>query len=203
MKLLPFALLFFFAPAFAQPNEHPKIVEEQSGNITNYRIEGSLETTHTIGCIPLAEVKNTFTPPDLYKGVGECIAKNDYDLAARLFALAGIYASFDTQRIADETAVEAKTILITNMFSSLPEDKGARFGDAIDQLMENPDTHGVLCSQIRKIGRPNYYPSYMISHGIKSFMGIPHDGGLLKDFDSHKVWMTLQTEYLHCSLPKP
>jgi len=47
---------------------------------------------------------------------------------------------------------------------------------------------------------PDYYPSYMILHGIKAFEGNPHDGALLKDFDSQKVWTNLLTKFLHCPM---
>ncbi|MGA3281395.1 MAG: hypothetical protein ABSD50_10480 [Smithella sp.] len=187
----------------AQTLEPPKIIKEQSGNITNYRVEGSLASTQTIGCIPLSEVKNTFTPADLYKGVSECIAKDNYDLGAGLFALAGIYASFDAERITDKTAGQAKTVLIMNVFSSVSQDKKTKFSEEIDRISKDPDILGMLCSQVQKIGMPNYYPSYMILHGIKAFTGNPHDGALAKDFDAQKVWMSLQTNYLHCTASKP
>ena len=87
---IAFGCLCFLNFAISQALESPKIIKEQSGNFTNYRVEGSLASTQTIGCIPLSEVKNTVTPADLYKGVGECLDKNNYELASSLFMLAGI-----------------------------------------------------------------------------------------------------------------
>jgi len=203
MKSLPFFFLFFLAPAFAQTPEPPKIIKEQNGNLINYQAAGNLASTQTIGCISLSEVKNTFTPADLYKGVGECIAKDNYDLATELFFLAGTYANFDAERITDKTAGQAKTVLIMNVFSSVPQDKKTKFSEVVDRLMKNPDTLGVLCSKVQKIGMPDYYPGYMILHGIKAFTGNPHDGALVKDFDAQKVWAALQTKYLHCPASSP
>ena len=203
MKLLPFALLFLLAPAFSQTLAPSKIITEQRGNVTNFRTEGNLASSQAIGCIPLADAKNTFTPADLYKGVDDCIAKDDYDLAIGLFTLAGIYARFDAERITDKSAGQAKTVLIMNTFSSVPQDKKTRFSETAARLTKNPDILGALCGKVQKIGMPNYYPSYMILHGIKAFTGNPNDGALVKGFDSAKVWITLQTEYLHCPASKP
>ena len=181
-----------------QSRESPKIITEQNGRITNYRPDGSLASTQTIGCIPLAEVKSTLTPPDLYKGVGECLGQENYNSAARLFALAGVYARFDAERVTDKSAGQAKTVLIMNTFSSLPQDKKNKFNETLSQITKNGESLEKLCGEVQRIGMPNYYPRYMILHGIKAFTGNPHDEALLKDFDSSKTWKSLQTGYLNC-----
>lgn len=198
MKTLFFLLTFFSTLALAETLEPPKIIKETNGKFTNLRAEGSLESTRTIGCIPLAQAKNTFTPPDLYKGLGECLSQDNYEFSAGLSALAGIYAMFDAARITDKTAGQAKSGLIMNTFSTVPLEKKQKYVEAINRVAKNPEQLGKLCGEIKEIGMPNYYPSYMILHGIKAFTGNPHEGALIKDFDSSSVWKKLQSDFLHC-----
>lgn len=178
--------------------ESPKIIREQSGNISNYRAKGNLASTQAVGCITLTEAKNTFTPADLYRSVGECIANNDYHRATGLFMLAGIYASFDAERITDKTAAQARTVLIMNLFSTMPLDKKNRFNEAAKRTVSNSESLNVLCGEIQKIGMPNYYPNYMILHGMKAFTGNPHDGAIDNSFNASGTWKKLQSTYLNC-----
>lgn len=198
MGSLLFLLLFIPTFALAQTLPPPKILKEQSGNVTNYYAEGNLASIQAVGCIPLKEAKNTFTPPDLYKGFEECLAKDNYDLAVGLFALAGIYSSFDAERITDETAGQGGTVLIMNTFATVGEEKKSKFSGTLNRVATNPEALGKLCGEVQKIGAPNYYPSYMILHGVKAFMGNPHEGALVQGFDAPGVWKKLQSEYLHC-----
>ncbi len=198
MRPLVFLLPFISALALAQSAAPSKITTEQNGRVTNYRADGSLESTQAIGCIPLAKAKSTLTPPDLYSGVADCIAQDNYDFAAALFALAGMFASFDAQRVSDKSAGQAKTVLVMNTFASLPQDKKIKFNETLNRIANNPESLGRLCREIRMVGKPGYYPRYMILHGMGAFTGDPNDGALLKDFDPQKAWANLQAAYLHC-----
>ena len=198
MRSLFFLLSLIPIIAVAQTLDPPKIITETNGRLTNIRAEGSLASTQTVGCIPVTDAKNTFTPADLYKGVVDCISQDKYDLGAGLFALAGIYGRFDAERVSDKTAGQAKTVLIMNTFANESQEKKLRLNDVFTHLTKTPELLGKLCVDIQKVGMPNYYPSYMILHGIKAFTGNPHEGALLKDFDAPNVWTNLQTAYLHC-----
>lgn len=200
MKSLLFLLPLVSTGVLAQTLDPPKIITQQSSHVTKHWAEGSLEATQTVGCIPLVEARNTFTPPDLYQGVEACVAQDNYDLAVRLFVLAGIYSWFDADRITDKTAAQARTILIANTFATMPQGKKAKFSKALDRLTKTPDPALVekLCDDVEKVGAPTYYPSYMILHGIRTFTGNPHEEALIKDFDVSRAWKNLQSEYLHC-----
>ena len=188
---------YHLALKVAYPNKSDRLKATSKDPGGDIMIHGNCVT---IGCIPLAEAKNTFTPPDLYKGVEACVAQDNYNLAVRLFVLAGMYSWFDADRITDESAAQARTILITNTFAAMPEGKKAKFSEALDPLTKNPDPALVekLCDEVEKVGAPNYYPSYMILHGIKAFTGNPHKEALIKDFGAATAWKSLQSEYLHC-----
>ena len=192
------SLLMLSSLVVAQIPEPPRIIKEQNGKITNYRAEGSLASTQAINCIPLAEVKRKFTPPDLYKGVADCLAKNEYESAARLFALAGIYARFDAERVTDKTAGQARTVLIMNTFSNVPEDQKNKLNASLSRITKTPELLGDLCRELAQLGMPDYYPNYMILHGIRAFSGNPHDGALVANFDAMGTWKGLLSTYLHC-----
>lgn len=187
------------ASATAQ-SASPQVAVEKNGNVTNYRADGNLATIQNVNCIPLAQAKNTFTPPDLYKGVVDCLAQDDFEASAKLFALAGIYARFDSKRVTDVTARQAGTVLIMNTFSAVPVDKKNKLGESLNHILKTPELLSQLCSEVDTIGIPNYYPGYMIHHGMKAFKGNPHEGALVNNFDSVSVWKSLQSTYLHCPL---
>ncbi|WOJ88743.1 hypothetical protein RZS28_13090 [Methylocapsa polymorpha] len=199
-----FMLLLTSGGAVAQESSTPResskpnIIEEKHGNVTNYTVEGSLAATKAVGCIPIAEAKNDLTPADLYQGVLQCINENKFEIATELFALAGIYARFDAERVTDQSAGQAGEVLIMNTFSNLPKSKKSQFMAAFDRVSKSPKSLGSLCADIQKIGAPDYYPKYMILHGMKAFLGDPYEGALSDAFDPAATWRRLQSDYLHC-----
>ena len=62
--------------------------------IHNYQMEGDLESPNDIGCIPIDQARATYNPVDLYRGAAACIAREEWDDAAGLFALGGIYGRY-------------------------------------------------------------------------------------------------------------
>jgi len=183
---------------FAAVPNSPKIVVEQNGKFTNVIAEGNLASYQTVGCIPLSEAKNTFTPADIHKGLEQCIKQGNYDYAASLYLLALVYGIFDAERITDKTAGQAILVLNSNTFSSVPEDKKNKVDEAVKHIAKDNKLRVTLCGEINKIGPPDYYPSYMILHGVRAFTGNPHDGALVKDFDTPGVWKKIQSRNLKC-----
>lgn len=176
----------------------PRLVAEQAGNVNNVKAEGEFAPIQNMGCIPLTEVRNTSTPPDLYKGVTACFALNNYDRAVRLFALGGVYASFDAERITDKTAGQAKSVLVTNTLLNEPEDKKAKFAEAFNRVAKNPELLAKMCGELQRVGMPNYHPTYMILHGMRAITGNPNEGALVKEFDPPGTWKKVHTAYLNC-----
>ena len=194
-----FLLLLFLSPfAFAETPAPPKVIVEQNGKVTNITSEGNLASYHAVGCIPLSEAKNTFTPADIHKGLAQCIEQGNYDYAARMYLLALVYGIFDAERITDKTAGQAILVLNSNTFTSVPEDKKIKVDDAVKHIAKDSELLGKLCGEINKIGPPDYYPSYMILHGVRAFNGNPYDGALVKDFDTPGVWKKIQSKNLKC-----
>jgi hypothetical protein len=178
----------------------PKIITETNNNVTNIRAEGSLASKNNIGCIEISNVKNQNTPADMYKGVAACMEQGNYEWAYRLYALAGLYAKFDAERITDETARQASTVLIINTMSPIAKEKRDKLMEVQSAILKSPQELSKLCQQVQKVGMPNYYPSYMIFHGVKAFMGNPNIGALKENLDLNVVWKDSQKSYLKCEV---
>jgi hypothetical protein len=179
-------------PAMAEDSQ------TQNTDITHLYTEGNLASTHPLACVSLSEVKNIDTPADIFKGVRQCIEQNKYDDATDLFAIAGAYSKFDAARVTDKSAGQAKSALISETFSRVSEDKQNKFSQVQQLRMTTPETLKVICSGVKKIGMPNYYPEYMILHGMKAFTGNPYENALEKDFNAQEAWQKVLSEYLSC-----
>jgi hypothetical protein len=85
-----------------------------------------------------------------------------------------------------------------NIFSNAPTDTQKKLAQTLEHITKTPDLLAQLCDGVRKVGIPNYYPRYMILHGIKAFTGDPYKGGLVEGMDADATWKKAQSEYLHC-----
>jgi hypothetical protein len=178
--------------------EPPRVNVSQDGKVTQLTVAGQLAAKHPLDCVPLEQVDNTRTPPDLYLGVSACILKDDYRTAVALFALAGVESRFDAERVLDKSAGQAGPVLIMNTFNGLAQDKREKFGKIVSELAADPKALADTCSAIRNIGHPTYYPEYMVLHGIHAFTAKAGDPTLSPTFDAAASWNTLLTTYLNC-----
>lgn len=186
------------SPATGIIQHPPTVTTTQNGKVTQMTVDGQLAAKHPVGCVPLDEVDNTRTPPDLYLGVKACIQQDDYRAAVVLFALAGVESRFDAERVADKSAGQAGQVLIMNTFNGLPDEKRAKFDKAVGELAADTAALSQTCSSIRTMGYPSYYPEYMVLHGIHAFTAKPGDPTLVQTFDPAATWKSLLTTYLNC-----
>lgn len=84
------------------------------------------------------------------------------------------------------------------LHSTAAQEKRNRFGNAIHAVHSDSKALALLCRQVRRIGYPAYYPEYMVMHGMRAFLGDPHENALDAYFDSDATWALLQTRYLNC-----
>lgn len=166
--------------------------------VTNYETEGNLEVTHDIGCVDSAELKNIYSSADLYKGFAKCISDGAYERGILLFALAEVYGRYDTLRVADPTAHQATTVLRMTYLDSFDESKKLAFFDKLKVVLGTPDGLKSICSEVRKIGAPTYFPRYMIQHGMGAVLDDTSKDGLIDSFDSESAWEQSLDSYLHC-----
>lgn len=164
--------------------------------VANYEAKGNLQATIDLNCIATDKMKNTYTPADLYRAVGKCLNQGDMKKSVFLYAIAGAYARFDTQRVADATAHDANTVLTMQTFSTLADEQKTAFKQAMNRVADDPENFGKMCADIRRVGPPAYFPTYMIQHGMGAFGG---DGkGLVPNFDAAAAWKSSLDSYLHC-----
>jgi len=201
LPVLSFALIESTA---AQSKEDlPYTVQQtktRSGaTITVYETKGNLAVTHDLDCIPLDTTKNIYTPADLYKAFAKCIQEGDYDKANDLFLLAGAYVRFDAMRVADKTAHQARTVLIMNNTSEMTAQQKRDWNAHMDKLTPGSERLAEICSKIKKIGVPDYYPAYMIQHGIQAFSKEKIEP-LVPNFDPQSAWQSILDKSLHCGV---
>jgi hypothetical protein len=166
--------------------------------VTSYETEGNLEVTHDIGCVDSGELKNVYSAADLYKGLAKCINDEAYERGVLLFAMAGVYGRYDTLRVADQTAHQATTVLGMTYLQPLDEARRLAFQAKMKEILGTPDGLERVCSELRKIGAPAYFPSYMIQHGMGAVLGDTSKGLLIDGFDSESAWKKSLDSYLHC-----
>jgi hypothetical protein len=187
------------------PNEERTIAK----NITNIRTKGSLQKTHDLPCIGINEAKNTYTPADLYASFEKCVSQNNNKKAIELYTLAGAYALYDVMRISDQTVVGGIKVMITNLENNIGTKKKEKFVKYAKEFKKTPEAE-ILCDKIKNnIGKPNYYPEYLILHGISAIFinelartsgmkgKIEYDG-LKKNYDAEKNWSEAINAYSGC-----
>lgn len=188
-KALPVVLLTAACAAQQPTNAAPQV--------TNYESESNLKATKPVACIGLDELTNQNTPADIFPGVRKCIDAGEYEKAANLFAVAGVYGRFDTLRIVDKTAHQAIKALQLEYLSSIDKARAEEFQEAIRGRLDADSSDLVrICDDIKKIGAPEYEPVYMLQHGISAFTGT--GGGIKTDFNVAEAWAASLEDYLHC-----
>jgi hypothetical protein len=169
-------------------------------NPSAHESPGNLAATHELGCLPSTQLSNEYTPADLYPAMGRCLAEGDTPRAVLLSALAGVYARFDTLRVADTTAHDAGQVLTRRATRDVGEQQRKDFAQATMGVSHNANVLAAVCDEIRRVGPPNYFPAYMIEHGMGA--SAANDGSIwTPDFDPQAAWQQALDGYLHC--PKP
>lgn len=160
--------------------------------------DGNLEAPNPCGCIELSAVTNQNNPAEILIGMGKCIELKQFDKAAGMFAIAGVYGKFDTFRVKDKTAHQALLVLQQNILLNIDESARNTFIDSLKKMLKTGSTElSVVCQTIQKIGMPKYYPKYMVQHGIQAFTA-SEGNGLTEPFDSAASWNLALKNYLHC-----
>jgi len=159
---------------------------------------GNLESKYDVGCIGADKVESKYTPIDLYKAMSKCVNSGMYKEGALLFAVAGTYGRFDTFRVVDKTAHQAVDVAFMHALGALDENKRTDFQENIKEILGSPEGLAAACREIVRIGVPDYYPRYMIQHGMGAFTKKGDGDELAKDFDAKAAWKKSLDTYLHC-----
>jgi hypothetical protein len=176
---------------------------------TNIRTEGSLESKNNLGCIPTAQLSNHYTPADMYRASAQCLREENFFQAIVLFYTAGAYGVYDGMRVSDPSAGQARQALIlmhvTPVLQQMPDDKKATWKSGVQQVQDaNSQLSQEICTNLLRLGPPDYYPRYMINHGLIAITNalqrkaVDEQAQLVPNFDSQKAWnRTIHS--LHCS----
>lgn len=166
--------------------------------VRNYESPGNLESKYDLGCIGAHKVENKYSPTDLYKAVSKCANSGMYKEGTFLFAVAGVYGRFDTLRVEDKSAHQAIAVARMQALSTLDKGKQTAFQESLKANLGNPEGLAAVCKEIVRIGPPNYFPRYMIQHGMGAFLKSGGGDGLAKDFNAKTAWKQSLDSYLHC-----
>lgn len=198
MRIFALTLFALLQSAYGQEANRPPIIQEQRSNITHVHVEGSLAAPHALTCLSLSDSNASYAPPELHTGIVQCIQQGDFDKAARLFLLSGMYAKFDAARVADQTASAGGQVLIMKTFATVSKEQKEQFSASFRKVTSPPELPD-LCMQITRIGPPSYFPKYLILHGLNAITS-PNslENAIKPDFDAPTTWNRLQDTYLHC-----
>ena len=177
----------------------------------NIKTKGNLAATKNIGCVPLSKLNNQYTPADLAQGLTQCIRTEKYEDATKLYALMWAYGKFDTYRVADKSAHQAINMLIYQIRSSLSRneadiEKNNEFAK-ISHELRRPGSRFLpeMCREIKQLGPPDYFPDYMILHGMNAVLDTMRKSkgqqstSLVPNFDATKTWEKVLNRSLPCS----
>lgn len=168
---------------------------------TNIETPGNLQATRDLGCIAPAEFKPQYTPADLAPAIVACAQAGRTEDALFLFATMIGYAAFDGQRVTDETAAQARSVLSIQVGQTLKNGDADVFAAWEKTLRTALDKGSPLtpeqCALHRELGPPDYRPDYMIAHGIKAVTG-SDEPPLKSDFDAAATWDAVLTNFLRC-----
>ena len=109
-----------------------------------------------------------------------------------------MYGTYDTYRVKDRSAHQGLLVLQQNILMNIEEKDLESLISSLNKTLEKGSKELTeVCQAIRQIGTPNYFPKYMIQHGIQAFMD-NQGNGLVEEFDSEESWNLALTKYLHC-----
>ena len=156
------------------------------------------QTGHSVGCVDISALTSNNTPAEILPGMKQCIDSRDYDRAARLFGVADVYGRFDTLRVQDISAQSVIPALESAYLGQIDKDSAAKIQAALKAISGSSRELARLCTQVRTLGSPTYYPTYMLAHGMSAFTG--QSDGLKRDFDRTSAWESALKNVLHCPI---
>ena len=164
-----FGKLLLRSSAFVQ--ESVRIGEQSSEPGTHIEVPGNLAATNPLDCVAVEAVSNSHTAADIASGARSCFDEGDDDAMADLMLVASAFAYYDTLRVTDESAHAALTALFADRFADIPSTQRDRVATAIDALADDRDRVGALCAKLADLGPPEYWPTYMLAHGLGTLVG--------------------------------
>ncbi|MEQ8411943.1 MAG: hypothetical protein RIB52_10340 [Erythrobacter sp.] len=117
--------------------------------------------------------------------------------ARDLLLLGGVRGRFDTGRVVDRTAWRAVIAAQRSIFGPLDEDKSEQLTDAMSKL-EDHAAIITMCERMVALGAPEYFPAYMIDHGVEAAADRIGKEALDPDFKATEAWPRAVGDYFRC-----
>ena len=140
-------------------------------------------------CMQRIEIKNSHTPVDLFKSSAKCMEEEKYPQAVELYLVATAYGYFDSARVVDKSTRQALDTLKTEIFGPVAANKRNQFAEALRARLDDMKSS---CHFLDKLGKPTYYPKYMVENGFT------RGDGLILNYDAKALWEETRFEYLRC-----
>lgn len=150
-------------------------------------------------CLSRSQITASTSPAALMNALPRCVQDGRMQDAIDLYNIAGVFAHFDRQRVADETGHSAYNALKAMAGSAMGEDNLGRFDSALKAQLtpdKAPAYVAGICTFSKRVGPPSYTPTYMLAHGMSNFTGT--GGGLVPGFDPTSAWQATLSQYLKC-----
>lgn len=181
------------------PNYNVQPAAPTNSRQFNITVQGALAPTQDLGCIGLDQVKAQDTSADLFNAIFECIEAGRFDAAAALFLVATTYAAFDSRRVADSSARDGGSVQARELSAKQTQAQRASLGVALEAVLR-PDAVATGCAALVKIGAPDYFPRYLVLHGIGAVVNpnIDEKTALVANFDRDAAWIELLRTFVKC-----
>ena len=141
------------------------------------------------GCMERIEIKNSYTPSELFKSSAVCIEEQKYSQAVELYLVATAYGYFDSARVVDKSTRNVLDTLKTEIFGPVAANKRNQFAEALRARLDDMKSS---CNFLDKLGKPTYYPKYMVQNGVT------RGDGLILNYDAKAIWEDTRVNYLRC-----
>lgn len=140
-------------------------------------------------CMERIEIKNNQTPVDLFKSSAKCIEEEKYPQAVELYLIATAYGYYDGARVVDKSTRQVLDTLKTEIFGPLDATKRNQFAEVLRARLDDMKSS---CNFLEKLGKPTYYPKYMVQNGVT------RGDGLILNYDARTIWEDTRFSYLKC-----
>jgi hypothetical protein len=189
MRFLTVAFSIFITSMTVMSSAAPLSSEESEGRALSDEFH----------CLSASEIRSTLTPADLYRALPACVEIGNFEQASFLYGLAGVYGRFDSLRVSDASAHQILPVLKNAAFAAISAKQKSAFQAYAGALFDDANRREELCRKVAQVGPPQYFPKYMILHGLNAVTGsVPDDGVIIRTFNPQLAWKQSLSEYLTC-----
>ncbi len=139
--------------------------------------------------------ENTFT--DIASSLYFCIEEKKYSHAANLYFTLNVYGEYDKNRVENTLTHQASDTIIyyalENIMFNNKESEKFQYEISTEEKKSND-----FCQKIEKLGKPSYYPSYMVNYDAENHSYDDANNGLINNFNSENIWNEILIGMVGC-----